>query len=239
MTARYRLRSTANVRANCRWSECFGYVVVLVCFAATTAAGQGASTQPRDQSPSVPTRSQPAPPSPAQAPAPVLPTGVAEPADYLIGADDLLTVFFWREKEMSGDVAVRPDGRISLPLINDIQAAGLTPAQLRLNITEAAGKYIDDPTVTVVVKTINSRKVFITGQIAKPGAYPLMAPTLVMQMITLAGGVLEYADQENIGILRSVNGKQTRLRFNYKDVARGKRLEQNIELKPGDTIVVP
>jgi polysaccharide export outer membrane protein len=167
------------------------------------------------------------------------PPGVVVPADYVIGADDVLTILFWREKEMSGDVQVRPDGRISLPLLNDVVAAGLTPEQLRVKLTEASTMLID-PAVTVVVKQINSRKVYITGNVNKPGPYPLGGPTTVMQLITTAGGLLEYADQEDIGILRTdAAGKQTRLRFNYKDVARGRRLEQNILLKPGDTIIVP
>jgi polysaccharide export outer membrane protein len=161
------------------------------------------------------------------------------PADYVIGPDDVLTIFFWREKDLSGDVSVRPDGRISLPLINDVEAAGLTPEQLRVRLTAAADKYIEEPTVTVVVKQINSRKVFITGQIAKPGAYPMMVPTTVMQLITLAGGVQEYADGKNIQILRTENGRPVSLRFNYDEVKRGKKLQQNIALIPGDTVIVP
>lgn len=165
--------------------------------------------------------------------------GVATPSDYVIGADDVLTIVFWREKDLSSDVAVRPDGKISLPLLNDIHAAGLTPEQLRKVLTETAGQYVEEPTVTVVVKEIKSRKVFITGQIAKPGPYPLVGPTTVLQLIATAGGVLEYADSKKISIMRVVNGKQTSLPFNYQDVERGKKLEQNILLQPGDTILVP
>jgi polysaccharide export outer membrane protein len=140
---------------------------------------------------------------------------------------------------MSTEVAVRPDGMISLLLLNEVQAAGLTPDQLRENITKAAGKYIEDPTVSVVVKAINSRKVYVTGQIGKQGAYPLGGPTTVLQMISLAGGVHEFADMKNILIIRNEGGKQQVFKFNYKDVQRGKNLKQNIELKPGDTIIVP
>ena len=167
------------------------------------------------------------------------PTGAPVPADYVIGPDDVLTIVFWREKELSGDVAVRPDGRISLPLLNDIEAVGLTPEQLRARVTEAAGKLLEEPTVTVIVKAINSRKVFITGQVGKPGPYPLTGPTTVVQLLTMAGGVLEYADEKEISILRTENGKQIRLRFNYDEVKKGKKLEQNILLKPGDSIIVP
>ena len=134
---------------------------------------------------------------------------------------------------------MRPDGKISLPLLNDVQAAGLTPEQLRVQLTEVARKYVDTPEVTVVVKAINSRKVFITGQVAKPGPYPIAAPTTVMQLIATAGGVLEYADTQNIVILRTEGGKQVSYRFNYRDVVRRVNLNQNIELKPGDTVVVP
>jgi polysaccharide export outer membrane protein len=164
---------------------------------------------------------------------------IAPPADYVIGPDDVLSVVFWRERDMSADVAVRPDGRISLPLLNDIRAAGLTPEELRRSIAVAADKFIENPTVTVVVKQINSRKVFITGQVAKPGPYSIGAPTTVMQLLAMAGGVLEYADRENISIMRVENGRPIALRFNYKDVTKRKNLRQNIELKPGDTVVVP
>ncbi len=168
-----------------------------------------------------------------------IPAGVEAPADYVIGPDDVLTVVFWREKELSSEVAVRPDGKITLPLVNDIQAAGLTPEQLRDELTKAAEKFVEGPTVTVVVKQINSRKVFVTGMVSKPGPYPLMGPTTVLQLIATAGGLHEFADKKNIRILRTVNGKQTAIRFNYEDVRKGKNLQQNIELKPGDTIIVP
>ena len=168
-----------------------------------------------------------------------MPVGVPITPDYVIGPDDVLAVVIWRDKDISGDVAVRPDGKISLPLLNDVQAAGLTPDQLRKQLTDAAAKYIEAPEVTVIVKQINSRKVFITGQIGKPGPYPLNAPTTVLQLIATAGGVLEYADSKNIVIMRTENGKPLSHKFNYKDVVRGRNLKQNIELKPGDTVIVP
>ena len=182
----------------------------------------------------------PAKPANGAAPAAVtVPAGVPTPADYVIGPNDVLTVVFWRDKDISGDVIVRPDGRISLPLINDAQAAGLTPDQLRVQLTAAASKFVEDPTITVVVKTINSRKVFITGQVAKPGEYPLPAPTTVLQLIALAGGLHEFADSKNIRIVRVENGRSVAHKFNYRDVLKGKDLRQNLELKPGDTVVVP
>jgi polysaccharide export outer membrane protein len=168
------------------------------------------------------------------------PVSVPLTPDYVIGPEDVLTVVVWKETDVSGDVTVRPDGKISLPLLNDIHAAGLTPEQLRQRITEAAGKYLEEPSVTVVVKAINSRKVFVTGQVGKPGPYPLIGPTTVLQLIAIAGGLLEYADRDHITIVRTeANGHQVNFPFNYKDVTRRKNLSQNILLKPGDTIVVP
>jgi len=165
--------------------------------------------------------------------------GAVIPPGYVIGADDILTIVFWRDKEMSTEVAVRPDGKISLPLLNDVDAAGLTPEQLRERLTQVAGKLIEDPNVSVIVKTINSRKVFVTGQVGKPGPYSLSAPTTVLQLLATAGGVLEYAKSKNIRIMRTESGKQVSYKFNYKDVIEGKNLKQNIELKPGDTVIVP
>jgi polysaccharide export outer membrane protein len=209
-------------------------LAIMLASVSPSAARQGAAPSSVPQTPAAPGNGTAALPGP-----PVAPAGVVPPADYVIGPDDVLTVIFWREKDMSADVGVRPDGRISLPLLNDVQAAGLTPEQLRLNVTQAATKYIEDPTVTVVVKQINSRRVFITGQVSKPGPYPLMGPVTVLQLITIAGGVLEYSDSENISIVRTVNGKPTRMRFNYKEFTRGKNLAQNIELRPGDQVIVP
>ena len=187
---------------------------------------------------------QTAPGRPAQKPAPSTNSpssapAVTPPPDYVIGPDDILSVIVWREKDLSAEVAVRPDGKISLPLINDVQAAGLTPEQLRLRLTEAVGKLIEQPSVTVVVKEVRSRQVFVIGQVSKPGPYPLSAPTTVLQLLATAGGPLEYADTKNIRVTRAENGRQVSLRFNYKDVIEGKNLNQNIQLKPGDTIIVP
>ena len=168
-----------------------------------------------------------------------VPTGVTTPPDYVIGPDDVLVVVFWRDKEMSTEVSVRPDGKISLPLLNDVQAAGMAPEDLRMRLTEAASKLIEEPTVSVVVKQINSRKVFVTGQVGKPGPYPLSAPTTVLQLISMAGGLHEYAKAKEILIVRTENGKPVSYKFNYKDVSQGKNLKQNIELKPGDTVIVP
>jgi len=178
-------------------------------------------------------------PAPTPASGPVLPEGVVPPAGYAIGPDDVLSVVFWTEKDLSVEAVVRPDGMITVPLVNDIPAAGLTPDELRERIQEAAGNFVADSTVTVVVKAINSRKVFITGMVGKPGPYPLTAPTTVMQLIAQAGGIQEYADEKKILIMRTENGRQVAKRFNYKDVSEGKNLSQNIDLLPGDTVIIP
>jgi polysaccharide export outer membrane protein len=189
----------------------------------------------------LPVRAQQAVPK-SSAPAETPVTAAASvplPAGYLIGPDDLLSIVFWRDKDMSADVVVRPDGKISLPLLNDIQAAGLTPEQLRDQLTKAASKYVEEPNATVVVKEVRSRKVFITGMVVKGGTFQLVGDMNVMQLIALAGGLQEYADSQNIVVLRTENGQQQRLHFNYKDVVKGKDVKQNIALKPGDTVIVP
>jgi polysaccharide export outer membrane protein len=168
---------------------------------------------------------------------------VLPPADYVVGADDVLMVMYRREKDMSAEVVVRPDGKVTLPLLNDIQAAGLTPEQLRIRVTEAAQRFVEDPNVTVIVKQINSRKVFITGQVGKPGAYPIGDRMNVMQLISMAGGLSEYARKKDIVIIRETGGrpgaKPLTFRFNYEDIQKLKNLNSNIELKPGDTVIVP
>lgn len=165
--------------------------------------------------------------------------GIEPPPEYRIGVGDVLGVVFWRERELSGEVAVRPDGRITLPLINEMYVAGLTLPELRAKVAEEAKRFVTDPTASVIVRQINSRNVFITGQVAKPGAYPIYGPTRVLQLIASAGGLREFADKSNIVIIRYVDGQQTSHLFNYKDVVKQRNLGQNIELKPGDTVVVP
>lgn len=187
---------------------------------------------------------QPAPAAAKPVPAPAIAatpssTDPTPPADYVVGVDDILEIVFWRDKEMSAQVVVRPDGKISLPLLNDVVAAGFTPEQLRGKLSDAASKFLEDPNVTVVVKAINSRRVFITGSVEKPGPYPLTSPTTVLQLIATAGGLLEYADSESVQVMRTEGGKTTNFKFNYKDVVKGKKLEQNLVLKPGDTVIVP
>jgi polysaccharide biosynthesis/export protein len=172
---------------------------------------------------------------------PTSPTSVApSTGDYVIGTDDVLSILFWKDKDLSApEVTVRPDGKVTLPLLNDVRASGLTPEQLRDSIREAASKYIEDPNPTVIVKEIKSRKVFITGQIEKPGPYPLNGTTTVLQLIAMAGGLKDFADGKNISVMRNEGGLQQVFPFNYQDVVRKGNLRQNIELRPGDTVVVP
>ena len=164
---------------------------------------------------------------------------VAAPADYVIGPNDQLSIVFWRDKDISGDVIVRPDGKISLPLLNEIQAAGFTPEQLRAHVVEAAAKYLEQPNATVIVKEIHSRNAYITGKVTKSGTYVLAVDMTVMQLIALAGGLLEYADDKNIVIIRNEEGRQQYLQFNYREVINQKNSKQNVVLHPGDTVVVP
>ena len=171
--------------------------------------------------------------------APAVRGAIVPPTDYVIGPDDVLGIVFWREKELSADVVVRPDGKISLPLLDEISVVGLTPAELRAKVMAEANKLVEDANATVVVKQINSRRVFITGAITKPGAYALTGPMTVVQLIALSGGLVEFADGEKIKIMRTEKGAPVALPFNYKLFSEGKDLAQNISLKPGDTVIVP
>src|SRR5262245_36712469 len=210
--------------------------IILTALSAALLVPVVAAAQTPTQTTAAPTPAvKPATP-PAAA---VAPAGITPPEDYVIGPEDQLTIMFWREKDMSADVIVRPDGKITLPLLNEVVASGLTPEQLRVRLTDEAKRYVEEPNATVVVRQINSRKVFITGQVGKGGPYPLSSSMTVLQLISKAGGLNEYAKASKISIMRTENGKQLRFPFNYKDVIEGKNLKQNIDLKPGDTVIVP
>ena len=159
--------------------------------------------------------------------------------DYRIGPDDVLDVFYWHDKDLSAQVVVRPDGYISLPLLHDVQALGLTPEALGDRIGALASTYLEDPNVTVVVKQINSRKAFITGEVVRPGPYPLSGPTTVLQLIAMAGGLTAFANQDQVAIIRTGSDSPVTFTFNYKKASQLKNLKDNIVLLPGDTIVVP
>ena len=159
--------------------------------------------------------------------------------NYIIGAQDVLDISVWKEPEVSRVVPVRPDGRISLPLLNDVQAAGMTPSQLAAQITTSLKKFVTDPQVTVIVTTINSQRVYILGEVTRPGAFPMLPGMNVLQGLSSAGGFTQFAKTKSIYVLRMEDGMQQKYPVNYKDVISGKRPEQNISLKAGDTIVVP
>src|SRR6266851_626185 len=159
--------------------------------------------------------------------------------NYAIGPEDELYVNVWKEPEISRAVPVRPDGKISLPLLNDVQASGLTAMELANVITEGLKKFINSPLVTVTVSEINSRRVYVTGEVSRPGAFPLLPNMTVLQALTSAGGFTQFARTKNIYVLRTEDGKQVKHPFNYKEVVRGQKAEDNITLQPGDTIVVP
>jgi len=170
---------------------------------------------------------------------PKSPSGV-RPDSYVIGAEDVITVFVWKEPDMSKSVPVRPDGMISLPLIGEIKAAGNTPVQLQDILAEAMKKMISDPQVTVVVEKIGSLNFNIVGEVGHPGYFPLTRRMTVLDAIAMAGGFKDFAKTKKIYVLRTAaNGTQERLPFNYKQVIKGENPQQNIELQPRDTIVVP
>jgi len=170
----------------------------------------------------------------AREPADSVPVAV-NPATYIIGPEDVLFVRVWREPELSGPVVVRPDGKITLPLVGDIPAAGLTPEKLDTAVTQAYAKFINNPEIIISVQAVRSKRYYVTGEVNRPGAYPLVTPTTVLEALTLAGGFREFANKKNITILRGTQ----RLKFNYNDVVKGKNLSQNILLEHGDYIIVP
>jgi polysaccharide biosynthesis/export protein len=194
----------------------------------------GASAQARQEQ--MADASKPKAATTSNTPAPA--AAVADP-DYKIGAQDVLRIDVWKENEISRITPVRPDGRISLPLLNDVQAAGLTPTQLAGVISEGLKKFITNPQVTVGVTEINSRRVYVTGEVTKPGAFALQPGMTVLQALTSSGGFTQFAKTKGIYVLRTEDGKQVKHPFNYKAVVSGKHAELNIELQPADVIVVP
>jgi polysaccharide biosynthesis/export protein len=160
-------------------------------------------------------------------------------ANYIIGPNDVLDINVWKEPDISRRVPVRPDGKISLPLLNDVTAAGLTPMELQATVTDGLKKFISDPQITVIVVEVNSRRVFVLGEISHPGPLGMLPNMTVLQALSAAGGFSQFAKLNGIYVMRVRNGQQKTFPFNYKDVIRGKNPEQNIILEPGDTIVVP
>lgn len=178
-------------------------------------------------------------PAPTAAPAPAEPKAATDDPGYIIGPEDILAINVWKETELTKTVPVRPDGKISLPLLNDVQAAGLTPQQLGASIREGLKKFISDPEVTVIVNAVNSRRIYVMGEVSHPGVLPLAPGMTVLQALASAGSFTQFANIKGIYLLRTEDGKQVKHPFNYKAVVKGQNAEQNLVLRSGDTIVVP
>lgn len=161
------------------------------------------------------------------------------PPSYVIGANDILSIYVWKEPELSRDIVVTPDGKISFPLIGEIEAQGKTVTELKNLISDKLLAFVTAPEVTVIVKESRSRMVYAIGKVRSPGPYPLFPDMTVIQALSAAGGLAQWADEKNIVIIRKQDGKETQIRFNYKDFTRGRNVEQNIVLQPGDTVLVP
>ena len=164
---------------------------------------------------------------------------LTESPDYSIAPDDVLIIDVWKEPEISRTVPVRRDGKISLPLLNDVQAAGLTPTQLSSAIVEKLRATVIHPQVTVIVAQMSSQRIYILGQVNRGGAYPLVPDMTAVQALSIAGGLTPFAKRRKIYVMRTENGETKMLPINYQEVVNGRQPQQNIQLKPGDTIVVP
>ena len=221
-------------------------LLVLLGAWASTAWGQEAGSSSNPAKPVIPANPAGAPKAVANATQPAAPDAPlprvanVRPDSYIIGSDDVLTINVWKEPEMSKTVPVRPDGMISLPLLGEMQARGLTPIQLQDQISDMLKKFMSDPQVTVIVSQVNSMTFNIVGQVARPGYFPLTRPITVLDAIALCGGFRDFAKEKKIYVLRTgPDGKEQRLKFNYKDVIKGKNMAQNIQIQPHDTVVVP
>ena len=163
----------------------------------------------------------------------------ADSDQYVIGPEDVLYIHVWREDALSRTVPVRVDGNISLPLVHEVKAQGLTPLKLKENLTERFKEFIENPNVSVTVMEANSFKVYVSGQVKSPGVYRLRSETTLLQIIPVAGGFTEWANQKKILIIRKENGKEKRITVNYKKILKGDSPDSNTVLKAGDTIIVP
>jgi polysaccharide export outer membrane protein len=210
---------------------------VLLAAAALSTPGFSQSQNPQDSSASQPTQTATARPAAER------PEGVNPPVkvgkDYIIGADDVLDVNVWKEQELTRTLQVRPDGKISMPLLGDVQAAGMTPGQLAQNVSERLKKFLTAPQVTVILTQINSQRVYVIGEVTRPGAYPVLPGMTVLQAISSAGGLTQFANSKKIFVMRNENHIQTKYPFSYKEVLDGRKAEENLAVKAGDTIVVP
>jgi polysaccharide biosynthesis/export protein len=209
------------------WKAALAAVVLMLT--GSIALAQNASPQPAASSASVKTATDKA--------TNAAPTSLAGP-EYVIGPEDVLHIAVWKENDLTATLPVRPDGKISLPLLDDVQAAGLTPKQLADSVTEKLRKYIADPRVTVVVTAINSKRIYLLGEVLHAGAMPMLPNMTVLQALSSAG-LNQFANTKRIYVLRTANGKQQKLPVPYRKLVKGEEIEQNYMLQPGDTIVVP
>ena len=218
----------------------------LICAAQTTKPQEAPPAPPKAQAPQTePSKTE----RPTEPPAPTVvkpstdeaktaaptPIAVVDPKTFQIGAEDIIYIQVWREPDFTRQVLVRPDGKITMPLIGEMDASGQTPDQLAAKLTEALNKYLNNPQVIVTVLQVNSKKYYIDGEVNRPGAFALAVPTRVLEALTNAGGFREFANTKKIVVLR----KGQQFKFNYKDVIKGKNQDQNILLENGDHIIVP
>lgn len=215
--------------------------LIAVVFVVCSIAGLGvwAQTQTANLKSPDAAASGPVKASDAAKPADTAKLAELVPAGYIVGDSDVIRVNVWKEPEVSQTVVVRTDGNISLPLINEVKVSGMTPLQIQDMVAEKLKGFLNNPQVTVTVIEIRSKRAFITGEVSRPGTYSLNAQTTVLQLIAQAGGFTPFAKKDSIVVLRTEDGRQSRLKFRYKEVVQGKKTEQNIALHPGDTVVVP
>lgn len=220
-------------------------IALLLTLSVTQGHAQVATQTPSDSPP--PEASNPRAGSPTDTPAPAdntdktksQPDTAKNLGDYTIGEQDSLMIVVWKEPDLSGPVVVRPDGKITVPLVNEVYVVGLTPLQLQNLLMEKLKPLVNAAQVTVTMREIKSYKVYLIGQVARQGEFQINNSTTVFQVIAEAGGLGEFAKRKKIYVLRNVNGKQVRYPFNYDEVIQGKNIQQNIGLLRGDTIVVP
>jgi polysaccharide biosynthesis/export protein len=222
------MRSHRKVKFNSvRWAV----TAAILLAVGLTAIGQ---TQPAVK-PNEPKAQSAGPPSPTADKSVESSAAAVDPNKYLIGPEDVLFIKVWREPDFTLPAAVRPDGKITMPLIGDVQAADETPMQLTKALADLLSKYLNNPDVNVIVTDVRSKKYYIDGEVSKPGTYLLVTPTNILEALSNCGGFRDFANTKKIRILRQGNI----LHFNYKDVSKGKNLEQNIKVEPGDHIIVP
>ncbi|HTA70570.1 MAG TPA: polysaccharide biosynthesis/export family protein [Bryobacteraceae bacterium] len=205
----------------------------IVLAGCVTGAGQTQPAAPKPNESKTPSAAAPAPAASEKTPEGS--AAAVDPNKYLLGPEDVIFIRVWREPDFTLQAAVRPDGKITMPLIGDVQAADQTPAQLTKSIAELLGKYLNNPDVNVMVIDVRSKKYFIDGEVTKPGSYLLVTPTTILEALSICGGFRDFANTKKIRILRKGNV----LHFNYKEVSSGKKLEQNILVESGDHIIVP